>query len=230
MMLPLNECYRADGVEVILVLDEPSEEHAVLETVKANPDIKFRVLVNDWEHQWRPPSISYNVGIRHALADHVVLADPESAIVMPTPNFPELLTKQDYRLCFAGLAWYEMDIKPGDSLDVMRHKLLVCEAIGKIWHWGNGFLLAPKIALERICGFDEQRSTYGLDDNDVRVRLARLGYRCVVDGRIKVFHAGHADTHRTSAEEMPGPHIALTEQGESWGKAFSRTAWSWDKQ
>lgn len=229
MMLPVNDCFRSPDTEVVLVLDEPSEEARILEIVKNNADIKFRVLVNDWDHPWRPPCMAYNVGIRHALADHVVLADPESAFVFSNPNLLKRLIEEDFRCCFVGICWMEDDFKVVDPPAVIRHKIQVCEAIRKVWHIGNGFLMAPKIALERICGYDEGRSTYGYDDNDIRVRLARAGQRCLITGEIKVFHAWHGDTNRTCPEEFPGPNIALTEQAESWGTAYNRVAYDWQK-
>ena len=222
LMLPVNECYRANDVEVILVLDEPTEARQVLQIVRETRDIKFQVIVNDWDHVWRPPCIAYNIGIRYARAQHVILTDPESAISMPVTDYPDRLIREDFRACYSGLCWYDEDMKLEDSPEVIRHKMQVCEATGKVWHWGNGFLLAPKLALERIYGFDESRTSYGLDDNDIRVRLARLGNRCVIDGAIKVFHAGHSDTHRTLPTELPGPNIALREQKESWGRQYSR--------
>lgn len=228
-MLPLNDCFKVKDVEVVLALDEPTEEREILGIVAANPDIKFRVIVNDWEHTWRPPCMAYNVGIRHALADHVVLTEPECAVVMPSADLPLQLVRQDFRMCYAGILWDEYDIADGDSVELMRQKLTVCEAINKVWMWGHGFLLAPKIALERICGFDESRDVYGLDDDDVRIRLSRLGYKCTIDGRIKVFHSSHTDTNRHGNAKQSGPEIALTQQQESWGKAYNRVAYSWDK-
>lgn len=229
MMLQVNDCFRSSGAEVVLVLDEPSEEAKILEIVKSNTDIKFRVIVNDWDHPWRPPCMAYNVGIRHSLADYIVLSDPESAIVMPRPDYPEFLVKTDYRMCYGGICWKEDDFKIGDSENLLRHKIQVCEAIRHVWLCGYGFLLAPKMALERICGFDEQRVSYGLDDDDIRVRLVRMGYRMMIDGRIKIFHTMHTDTNRTESRELPGPNITLSTQEESWGKAFSRVAYDWNK-
>lgn len=230
MMLPVNDCFRAEGVEVVLVLDEPSDEKAVMELVTANSgDINFRVVVNDEAHDWRPPCIAYNVGIRHALADHVILTDPESAIVMPRADYPKVLIERDYRLCYGGICWKEEDFKVGDQPALIQQKVQVCEAMRPVWLCGHGFLLAPKLALERICGFDESRTTYGLDDDDIRVRLVRLGYPMVLDGRIKVFHTMHPDTERTESRDLPGPNIALTQQRESWGRRFNRVAYDWQK-
>ena len=231
MMLPVNDCFRHPDVEVVCVLDEPSDLIGVLETVSATPDVRFRVLVNDHPHPWRPPCIAYNVGIRQAEAAHVILADPESAIVMPSPDFPRILIEQDFRRCYAGICWNETDIKLGDSPELIRHKIQVCEATDRIWMIAYGCLLAPKIALERVCGLDESRTQYGYDDLDIRARLIRLGNPLLVDAPIKVFHMYHLDTDREKCgSELPGPNIQLTHQRDTWGRdgAF-RKVWDWRK-
>lgn len=228
-MLPVNDCFRVPDAEVVLVLDDPTEEQAVLKLVKENADIKFRVLVNDAVHDWRPPCSAFNVGIRHALAHHVIFADPEAAIVMPTPDYPKRLIRDDFRLCYAGLVWIDDDLKPDDSPALIQHKTQVCEAIGKICQWGRGLLIAPKIAMERICGFDERRFAYSYDESDVRTRLARLGNRCVVDGRIKSFRPS-LNEFQTEFDPNFFPEIALAEQRHVWGQEFNRCSYSWDKQ
>ena len=228
-VLPVNDWLQQEDVEVVCVLDDPCEEHQMMDLVRSTPQIKFSVIVNDWEHAWRPPCIAYNVGIRHSLANHVVLADPESIVCLPDRKFLHTLIYQEFRSCFAGICWMEDDFRFEDSPDVLRHKVQVCEAIRKVWQWGNGFLLAPKIALERIYGFDEGRISYGFDDTDIRVRLARLGNRCIIDGRIRVFHWNHGGNSRTVSDEFPGPNVCLSWQSEFWGTAFNRVAYDWNK-
>jgi hypothetical protein len=230
MILQVNRCFRVDGVEVVAVLDEPSEERQVLEIVEQNKDVRFRVIVNDWAHPWRPPCIPINVGIRHALADHVVIASPESAIVLPWLEFLQDMILADYRTCYSGICWMTDDFKLGDSKDLLLQKIQVAEAVGSLWNIGTGFLLAPKLALERVCGMDESRTTYGLDDNDLRIRLARLGYRITVDGRIKVFHAPHDSPSRVGDNAPLRCQIRLFDQEETWGRAFNRVAWDWNKK
>lgn len=228
MMLPVNDGFRFPDAEVVLVLDDPTEEQAILKIVRANTDIKFRVIVNDAQHDWRPPCVAFNVGIRHALADHLVFVDPDAAIVMPTPDFPKRLIRDDFRLCYAGLAWFDDDLKSDDSPELIRHKIQVCENIGKTCRWGSGFLLAPKIALERIFGFDEIRFSYAYDETDIRIRLARLGNRCVIDGQIKVFRPGQPGG-ATEPDPNFFPQVALAEQRHIWGKEFERVSFDWQR-
>lgn len=231
MMLPLNDCYRHPDVEVVCVLDDPSDDVAVCEIAASNPNIKFRVLVNEQPHEWRPPCVAYNVGIRNSVADYLVFTDPESAIVMPSPDFPQQLIQQDYRRCYGGMCWNETDIQMGDSPELIRHKMQVCEATSRWYMIGYGFLLVPKIAMERLCGFDESRTVYGYDDTDIRGRLIRLGNPMVVDARIKVFHVHHYDTDRKACGQlMPSPQIQLTQQMDTWGnQGIFRKVWDWQK-
>lgn len=230
MALKVNDVYRTPNVEVVLVLDEPSEEAAVLNLVRENSDIHFRVIVNDWDHAWRPPCIALNVGVRHALADHVVFMSPECMLVLPRPDYLQQLIAKDFRMCYAGVCWAEDDFKVEDSPGLLRHKIQVSEATHPAWLWGFGFLLAPKLAVERIFGYDESRTTYGWDDNDIRSRLTRLGNRFLIDGQIKVFHAMHPNEFREQSERvLPSPNVALFNQRDTWGTAFNRVAWDWTK-
>src|SRR4051812_34231033 len=74
--------------EVVLVLDEPSEEKQVLETVRTlSHFIQFRVIVNDETHAWRPPCCAANVDIRYARGSRVAVMSPESILLLPTPDY-----------------------------------------------------------------------------------------------------------------------------------------------
>jgi hypothetical protein len=78
-----NERYfSAPTIEVVVVLDEPSEMSKVLELTRGKyPKIKWRILVNDRPHQWRAPAKAINVGIRNSLGDVILVASPESVFV-----------------------------------------------------------------------------------------------------------------------------------------------------
>ena len=81
-------CLMDPAYEIVLVLDEPSEEEEVLAAIRNKfTQFKFRVLVNDKEHPWRTPSKCLNVGIRHAQADFVAVMSPESILMLPTPEY-----------------------------------------------------------------------------------------------------------------------------------------------
>lgn len=227
-MLPLNEAYECPDVEVILVLDEPSEEKEIVEIVKAHRTIKFRVLVNDQAHDWRPPSVPINVGVRRALAPHIVIIAPEAALVLPRRDYLQGLLAEDHRSAYLGLCWPVPDMPEGEKIRDSKARLIAIEAAQPALGLGCGFRLYPKAAFVRIGGFNEALTGYGGDDFDIGLRMARFGVRAIVDGNIKVFTMWHGAPRVPHGDrEMPSTNIVLESQLHSWGTAFSRCAWDW---
>jgi hypothetical protein len=231
-VLPLNDCFRSPSAEVICVLDEPSEETELLNIIRANPDIRFKLIVNDWDHEWRPPSIAINVGVRHAASTHIVLASPESIIRLPAQNYLEFLIANNWRDARAGSTWNVADFDPLDPIELIRSKLLRTEATSAPINTGCGFLLCQKFTYECIYGMNEARTAYGGDDDEIRSHIVRFGNRLVIEPNIKIFHPWHeTNTARIGGNHWEDtPHIVLIEQKDTWGKAFHRVAWDWRKQ
>lgn len=225
---PLTDCYRAPDTEVVCVLDAPNDEWRVMRLVKANPNVKFKVLVNDVPHPWRPPCIPLNVGIRHASGDYVALFSPESIIRLPTHDY--LVWWQSQNIT-GGLLWHDVPIEPSDPVSVNALSIATCLHHHPFFWFGYGFLMCPKAALEEICGYDESRTGYGGDDNDLRARLLDTGRKMVIDPEIKIFHPKHSSLAKRS---WPNAPLAKTDvkakQGETWGKTKFRVAHDWTKQ
>lgn len=212
--LDKNALYLQEDIELVCVLDAPDDEWAITHIVKDNPSIKFRVIVNDQEHPWRPPCKAYNVGIRHALSGHVLLTDPESVLVFEAP-VGEWLDSNAH----SGVTW----MVPGEANPERERDT-------PPWAWTLGALLCPKSDLTAIAGYDESRTTYGLDDTDLRNRLLRNGTVIVVDGRIKIFHPEHAqELNRVCGYQACGVNPIIETQLETYGTSFSRVAWDWNK-
>lgn len=229
-VLPLNEVYECPDVEVILVLDEPSEEKAILEIVKAHRQINFRVIVNDKEHDWRPPSVPINVGIRRALAAHVAIVSPETAIVLPRRDYLQSLLADDYRAAYVGLCWPVPDMPAGEKLRDSKTRMIATEATQPALAWGFGFRLYPKESLSKLCGLNESLTGYGGDDFDIAMRISRLGVKTIVDGNIKLFTLWHtAPRSAHGSREMPSTNVVIEGQRHSWGTEFSRCAWDWTR-
>lgn len=226
---PLNEpVYTEPETEIICVLDDPSEESEILNFAKTHPAVRMRVIVNDEPHDWRTPAKAYNVGIQHALGSHCVLFDPESILQLPTPDYLRALTAQDFRRNRAGMAWHIPEIDPGESVEMLRRRIMAVEAVYAPSHWGFGFLLAHRHELVLICGFDESRTLYGGDDDDIRIRLTRMGVITEIDPLIKIFHILHDNPYDRVDQEVPlTPNVVLANQRETWGHAFGRIAYDW---
>lgn len=228
-LLPLSDCFKLDTSELVLVLDDPDEERDVLEIVQAHPEIKFRVIVNDWKHEWRPPCIAINVGLRYAEAPHVIVHSPETMIVLPHRNYLVELLGRDWRTMYSGILWNVGDIQPEDNEDLVRMKMMVAVATRRPAY--SGFLLVHKYSLETICGYDESRTAWGPDDDDVRLRLMQIGTKYLHDPNIRVFHSWHDDVDRSyvKGSEPDKNLVVLHGQRDTWGKAFHRVTWDWRK-
>lgn len=230
MSLPLNHLYRRPDVEVILVLDEPSEEQKILDIVKANTDIKFKVLVNDWTHPWRPPCMAINVGVRHAIAPHICILSPETIVSIPEPGYLQTLLQQDWRPVYGGILWTVPDGDPLDTPNLVLGKMQNAEAYWAPSQLGYGFIMCQRHAFEGIAGMDESRIYYGGDDNDLRYRLARSGLRTIIDPCIKLFHPLHkAEANREQPRDAYYPGVVLQPQKETWGMAYNRILFSWEQ-
>ena len=228
--LPLNEHYRSPDVEVILVLDEPSEEKEVMAIVRDNPGIRFKVIINDWQHAWRPPCIPINVGVRHAVASHIAILSPETMLWMPHPCYLQYLLSKDWRPVYGGVLWHVTDAEPTDGQDLMRGKLCAAEAMRAPSALGFGFILCQRLSFERICGMDEMRAYYGGDDDDLRQRLVMTGHQMMIDPNIRIFHPTHeAGVSRDLPKDESKPTRVMYHQRETWGRAFSRKIWDWSK-
>lgn len=228
-MLPLNHAFTHASAEVVCVLDDSADESAVMAIVRENTHIRFRVIVNDDPHDWRPPCVAINVGVRHATASHVVVMSPESVLCLSHPELLMQLAGADWRRAYVGLKWDVPGIELGEPTAMTELRLREHEAFYGPASWGFGFVMFPKYAFERIMGMDESREKWGNDDMDLRVRLVRSGNPCSVDSRIKLFHAYHDGTsgHRPGEVQEPlACNVALDRQ-PAWGREFSRVAYDY---
>ena len=229
MALRANACYFLPDAEVILVLDEPSEEREILRIAKNTPGAQFRVIVNDWDHPWRPPSIAINVGVRAATAPHVAVLSPETVIQLPRPTYLRELLAKDWRASYGGVLWHLLDADSSDDSDAIQNKALATRNMRSPSSIGYGFVMFQKQLFEKMHGLDESRTEYGGDDNELRQRMVLTGTRFVVDPHIHIFHPFHDGTPRKVKAEQETPvSVILPQQRETWGRAFSRVAYDWN--
>lgn len=224
-----TDAYHCCEVELVCVLDDPSDEADVLNLVKLYPYTKFRVIVNNTPHIWRPPCSAVNVGVRHALASHVAILSPESILKLPTPRYLQEMIDADFRAARVGLLWH---IPVLNEDQVWQPSFFY--ACADTWltthapdNFGYGFILCQKWAFEQIRGMDETRTGYGKDDDDLRFRLARFGVNIVIDGRIQVLHMTHETPRRDPMSYAPAwPGVVAPQK--DWGREFSRVAYDWN--
>ncbi len=191
-VLPLNAPFLArEDVEVLVCLDEPTQEREVVHLVAGTAGLKATVLVNDEDHPWRAPTKSINVGIRAARGDLILVISPETAFSGDVPS----------RVISA------CDAVPGGtvvgrlSFNTIRRDALVRAGL-----WGN--ICAPRAVLEEIRGYDESFTKWGGDDVDVRRRIQLAGYAIYSDEDVRVVHlsekvrAGMSDSRTADPEQM----------------------------
>ncbi len=213
-VLPQNAPYfQRNGIEVIVVMDEPSEEAGVVELLKSYPFINWRLIVNDAAHPWRNPAKAINVGIRHAQRSKVLVMSPESLL---ESDVVELLAEH-------------VAAKPRSfATGIVRFEN------GKGYWITAGSICAPRRALEEVGGYDESYTEWGADDDDVRIRLKRAGYRGRQLLSARVFHTETkprpnkvcSDSSRRILDDaMIGSHTAVND--DSWGRDFSRISFDY---
>lgn len=207
--------------EIVLVLDEPSDETAVLKLVSRYSGIDWRVLINRLDHDWRNPAVPINVGLRHAAGEFVLIMSPESLHVSRVPRNLFYAASGNDRFCVGRIHFCDRTIIEEKGLTQTYE-----EGIPKRYY---GSVCAPRSALEEIRGYDESNRTWGGDDDNCRTRLMMLGLRMDYVPRAKALHPlapgeavgatkrlikSETERHRYLRPESP------VVNDENWGREF----------
>jgi len=156
--------------EIVLVLDEPSEEEGVVRLVKAYDQLSWRVIINRQDHVWRNPARAINVGLRHAAGEYVLVMSPESLHVTNVPKVLFAAGSSSEGLFSVGkICWCPRSIVNQKGLTAAFD-----ETEPKRFY---GSICAPRAAFEEIRGYDESNQTWGCDDDNIRARLMLCGLR-----------------------------------------------------
>lgn len=223
LSLPHNVLPFTDNAEVVLALDEPSEEKGVLEIVRQYANVRFTVVVNDMPHSWRPPCKAINAAARHAVGKKLIVISPETILRLPSHNYLQSCGVQPT----LALLWnVEMQQLDGNILAL---RLMDYHRQWAPANFGYGFIMVPTWAFEAVRGYDEARSGVSGDDSDFRIRLMRFGMKFTVDPEIHAFHIWHPHPGRTSQFAPPRTESVLYDQRD-WGQSFRRVAYSWRNQ
>lgn len=225
-VLPKNAIYfQRNGIEVVIVLDEPSEEKALLEFINQYPFINFKVVINRNDHEWRNPCKVLNVGIKAATFNYILVLSPEV----------ELVNDLIYKLRYI-VSHYSNTYATG-VVAFIDHKDNIEEVINPNWmHYGS--IMIDKNDLSQIRGYDENFEKWGGDDDQIRKRLELYGLKKMEVLDAKAVHRedendGH--TARTSrANAMPIRNLKnilhpkkIILNNENWGKDFDECIWDW---
>ncbi|RKH57013.1 hypothetical protein D7V93_19095 [Corallococcus llansteffanensis] len=228
-VLPLNAPhFSRPDCEVILVLDEPSEEADVLRLVRDFPSIRWRVVVNDFDHPWRPPCRSINVGIRNAVGEHVLVMSPESAFVTDVPSVALAHIAENPGTAALGhVAFGTFDqVAAADGS-------LAAAYTGPITPYGS--ICVARERLEALHGYDEGFDRWGGDDDNLRVRLMMTDTYLFPLVDMKLLHLSFEPRKVRQVSEPPPPDYAerifspasAQANPDGWGESFRRIAFDW---
>lgn len=226
-VLPKNQhFFQRNGIELIILLDEPSEEKELLEFITQYPFINFKVLINRKDHEWRNPSKVINVGIKAAMFNYILVLSPEV----------ELLNDVIYKLRYI-LTYYPKTFATG-VVAFIDHKDDIDKVNNLNW-MPYGSIMAPKSDLMNIFGYDENFVKWGGDDDQIRKRLELYGLKKMEVADAKIVHRedgsdGH-NSRNIKAETLPAKYLKnilypkktiFNEEG-NWGKDFNECIWNW---
>jgi len=239
-VLPLNAAFFANPeYEVVLVMDEPSEEARALALLDRFAQIRWRVLVNDEPHAWRPPCRALNVGIRNARGEYVLVMSPESAFATDLPKLA-LDKVSRGKTAATGVVVFATygDLASMNGSTAKTFLKRKAEAPEALYNFGS--ICAARADLLAIRGYDESLTLWGGDDVNLRLRLKLQGVAIErVDAMAIVHLSEKPRTMRNPEHEMVrqtpeawkaiyAPTVAVTND-DQWGTDFGRVALDWSQ-
>ncbi len=227
-VLALNLPYFARRwIEVILVLDDSADESAVVASLVQHPQVRWRVIVNDISHPWRPPCKAINVGLRHATGPYVLICSPESAYIADVPGqCLQIMHKSPGAIALGRVGFATFD-SLDDGLTPEQHFYQNTSPV--LLHRSfYGSVCGLKTAFEAVGGYDESFTDWGGDDDNLRVRLEMAGFALLWCPSVRLLHlsfeARHgSEQYNAHADKVKcSPLQAMANVGWDWGREFSR--------
>lgn len=226
-VLPKNAKYLCrNGIEVIIVMDEPTEKQQVLKLIKQYPFINWKLIVNEQEHAPRNHAPVLNVGTRHAIKKYILQIDPEveyhTDIIL---QMREMLEYYPGHYALASMAYIPLE------LEVSK------ENVGFLNFMFYGNIMVERKYLEQINGYDESFLKWGGEDDNLRARLDMTGLKRLLLPHAKTLHwEKHYDPGEriTKVNRHPAPELqrmfypkAVCANGDSRGQEFGKVLYDW---
>lgn len=223
-VLPLNAPYlQRNGIEVIIVMDEPSEKDYVLNLIKEYPFINWILIVNEEEHSPRNHAPVLNVGIKQATKKYILQIDPEiefhTDIILLLRN---QLKHYPKHYAYGTMAYTSIDSPIDFNLNFIPY----------------GNLMVEKEYLEQINGYDETFLHWGGEDDNIRRRLDFIGVKGLFVPQAQTIHRekNHNPNERIDKfkkhslkeiRKMFFPPNSIVNQ-KKWGEIFnSKILYDW---
>lgn len=216
--------FQRNGVEVVIAMDEDSEENALIHFIQEYPFINWVIVVNHAKHGWRNPVKAINVGIRNATKEFILICSPES----------EFLTDVIY-LMRKNLNYYTDHYAIGTVTFTDFEKKYV----------GNRFIPYGSIMVKRkdlleIGGYDETFIKWGGDDDNIRARLELNGIKRLLLPEARLMHRENKkdlekrNNKRSLLSVEMSKRVFLPNKAyintSEWGHDFSDISYSWKKE
>jgi len=222
-ILPQNApFFQRNGVEVVIAMDEDSEQEDLLAFIKQYPFINWKIVTNPNKHEWRNPVKAINVGIRHASKRYVMVCSPESQFYSDA-----IFLMRKY------LEYYDEHFVIGAVAFALEEHI---QSNRLSFHMPYGSIMAKKSDIEAIGGYDESLSAWGGDDDNIRARLEFSGIRKLFLPDVKLIHkepnveALSKRYSRTLSDvqwyQFLHPIQAKVNHG-SWGNDFDHVVYDW---
>jgi hypothetical protein len=226
-VLPKNApFFQRNGIELILVLDEQSEEEALLEYIMQYPFINFKIIIDSKSDEWHNPCKALNVGIKEASFTYVLMLDPEA----------ELVNDVIYKLRYT-IAYYPFTFVTG-VVAFIDSKDNTDEVVTPNW-MPYGSFMVNKNDLIKIHGYNENFEKFGAEYDQIFTRLELFGLKRmdVLDAKTvrredefdaNIVGYGRANTMPIRyLKNILYPKKVIVNNAE-WGQYFSKCIWNWN--
>lgn len=215
-----------NGIEVIIAMDESSEEESLLEFIKLYRNINWKIIVNRKKHMWRNPAKAINVGIRHATKRYVFVCSPESQFAT------------DIIYIMRKMLYYYPDHFGVGFIDFRNYEN-DCRYLSSVPY---GSIMVERKHLINIRGYDESLLKWGGDDDNIRARLEIIGVKKLYLHNAKMVHwetkvelenrrskSNPKDRPLSSVKSMMYPHSHIANP-EIWGLDFDNLVYDWENK
>jgi glycosyltransferase involved in cell wall biosynthesis len=223
-VLPRNVAHlERNGIEVVIVVDEPTESNEVVEFILRYPLVNWQVIVNPNKHTWRNPAKAINVGIRQASKKYVLVVSPESEFLTDViAILHEGVEHYPGYFAFGKICYLPMD----------KHVERNSYSTVPFTHWGS--IMVERESLMKIRGYREDLQKWGGDDVNLRARLQFLGLKSLLCDDARLAHReppGSSSSGQRLDQFLPTKEVwaptKLHANGEEWGHDFKTVTYSW---
>jgi glycosyltransferase involved in cell wall biosynthesis len=227
-VLALNVPYFVNPrIEVIVVMDDNTDERALMALLAQYQMVRWRVIVNDATHPWRPPCKAINVGLRHAGGRYVLICSPESAFIDDVPGqFLQVMQDSPGGIALGRVGFATFDsLADGRTLEQHFYQKTSPALLHRSFY---GSVCGSKAAFEAVGGYDESFTDWGGDDDNLRVRLEMAGFALLWCPSVRLLHLSFEARHGTEQYNLEAdrhkcsPQSVVANTKLDWGRDFSR--------